>query len=83
MEAQRILDKLMEQSTHRYVPAFLTALIWMGLGEKDCAFEWLEAAYREREFTITLIGIAPEIDPLRSDPRFDDLLRRINYPGAS
>ncbi len=53
------------------------------LGEIDAAFEWLERAYEERSTSLVFLGSNPFYDPLRSDPRFDDLLRRINYPGAS
>ena len=48
----------------------------MGLGEKDKAFEWLEKAYEEH--FIIAIKVNPVFDPLRSDPRFADLLRRMN-----
>ncbi len=53
------------------------------LGEIDAAFEWLERAYEERSTSLVFLGSNPFYDPLRSDPRFDDLLRRINYPGTS
>jgi len=48
----------------------------VGLGEKDKAFEWLEKDYDDR--AILAIKVAPYFDPLRSDPRFADLLRRMN-----
>ena len=56
-------------------------MIYVGLGEKDKAFEWLEKSYEER-FVVgegsTDIKVDPVFDPLRSDPRFADLLRRMN-----
>jgi Flp pilus assembly protein TadD len=75
-EAQKVLDQLEEFSKHKYVPAGRMALICVGLGEKDKAFEWLEKAYGEH-FHIA-IKVHPAFDPLRSDPRYQDLLRRMN-----
>jgi hypothetical protein len=52
----------------------------LGLGEKDKAFVWLEKGYDERAMSsvFTLLKVDPIFDPLRSDPRFADLLRRMN-----
>ena len=52
-------------------------------GEKDRAFDWLEKAYERRVSVLTNIGVDSAFDPLRSDPRFDDLLRRIGLPKVS
>jgi tetratricopeptide (TPR) repeat protein len=78
-DAQKVLNELTELSKQKYVPAWAMAEIYVGLGEKDRAFEWLEKAYEER-FAGLLGGIKvdPVFDPLRSDPRFADLLRRMN-----
>jgi len=75
-EAQKVLDQLNEFSKEKYVPAFRRAEIHAGLGENDRAFEWLEKAYEEH--FIIAIKVEPVYDPLRSDPRFADLLRRMN-----
>jgi serine/threonine protein kinase/Flp pilus assembly protein TadD len=75
-EAQKVLDQLNEVSKQKYVPPFHRAIICVGLGEKDQAFEWLEKAYEEH-FMIA-IKVNRAFDPLRSDPRFQDLLRRMN-----
>lgn len=50
--------------------------IYSQLGEKEKAFEWLEKAFEERTYTMMYLKVAPNLDPLRSDPRFADLLRR-------
>jgi tetratricopeptide (TPR) repeat protein len=50
------------------------------IGEKDEAFAWLERGYRERDPLMIVLRTAPYLDPLRSDPRFQDLLRRIGFP---
>ena len=47
------------------------------LGDKEQAFLWLEKAYEKREFGIPYLKCSPEFDSLRSDPRFQDLLRRV------
>lgn len=75
-EALKVLDQLNEISKHKYVPALQMALIYTGLGEKDKAFEWLEKAYEAR--SIRLFKAVPAFDPLRSDPRFQDLLQHMN-----
>ena len=54
------------------------ARLYAQLGEKDQAFEWLEKAYEERDGDLLFINNRPDFDPLRDDPRFHDLLRRMN-----
>jgi serine/threonine protein kinase/tetratricopeptide (TPR) repeat protein len=76
-EAQKMLDQLNALSKQRYVPAVYIARIYAGLGERDKAFESLEKAYEERSLTGE-IRLNALYDPLRSDPRFADLLRRMN-----
>ena len=78
-EAQKVLDKLNQLSKQSYVPADAMALVYAGLGDKDKAFEWLEKSYEERS-TVSYYPLKadPIYDPLRSDPRFADLLRRMN-----
>ena len=52
----------------------------MGLSEKDPAFEWLNKAYEQRSFRLIFLKVFPTYDSLRDDPRFQDLLRRMNFP---
>jgi tetratricopeptide (TPR) repeat protein len=75
-DAQRALDQLIELSKKRYVPPEMIARIYSGLGQKDKAFEWLEKGFDDR--SIYDIDAYPMFDPLRSDPRWIDLLRRMN-----
>jgi Flp pilus assembly protein TadD len=79
-EAQQMLALIQESAKRRYVPAMNSARIYTALGDKDKAFQWLERAYIEHSITAQTSGVQadPSFDPLRSDPRFADLLRRIN-----
>jgi len=77
-EAQKVIDDLKEQqSKGRYVSPFHFALIYMGLGDKDQAFVLLEKTCEERSDMLWDIKLSPKFDSLRSDPRFDALLRRM------
>jgi TolB-like protein/Tfp pilus assembly protein PilF len=79
VEAHRILDKLNELSKHEYISPVWRAKIYAGLEDKDKAFEWLEKAFEDRSIvSVGYIKTNPMFDPLRSDPRFADLLRRTN-----
>ena len=69
-EARKILRELEERYRRRYMRPYLIALIYMGLREKDKAFEWLEKAYEDRDSHMAAIKVDPWLDPLRSDPRF-------------
>jgi len=79
-EARKLLSELKEQSKRRYVPWGDLATIYAGLGEKDRAFACLEKAYERRDARLVEAKVYPLFDPLRSDPRFADLLRRIGLP---
>jgi tetratricopeptide (TPR) repeat protein len=76
-EAVKIIDSLKAQARKEYVDPALIGLIYTGLGEKDQAFEWLEKAYQTRSSWMTWLKVEPKFDPLRSDPRFKDLMRRV------
>jgi TolB-like protein len=77
-EAEQVVGELREQSKLRYVSPYLMALIYTGLDEKDQAFAWLEKAFEERSNNLIFLKVEPIFDPLRSDPRFTDILRRMN-----
>jgi tetratricopeptide (TPR) repeat protein len=79
-DSQDILTQLKNQSKRRYVSPYALALICVGLGKKGEALEWLEEAYKQRDTNLPLIGLEHMFDPLRSDTRFRELLRRINFP---
>lgn len=79
-EAQRMLDQLAVVSKHRYVSPVNRARIYTGLGLRDAALEGLEEAYNDRSLGggATAINVEPSWDSLRSDPRFANLLLRMN-----
>ena len=72
------LDYTQERAREQYVEPLEFADIYAQLGEKDQAFEWLEKAYEARSGRLAILGVNPHFDPLRNDPRFHDLLRRMN-----
>jgi tetratricopeptide (TPR) repeat protein len=78
--ARRIAGKLTERSQKEYVSAFDIAAVYTALGETEQAFTWLENGYRERASRLVEIKVDPAFDPLRDHPRFQDLLRRMNFP---
>jgi hypothetical protein len=61
----------------RYISPYSIAVIYLGLGDKEQAFAWLNRAYQERDNWLIYLNVEPRLDPLRSDPRFTDLLRRV------
>jgi tetratricopeptide (TPR) repeat protein len=76
-EALAVLKELDERSKREYVPAFYSVLIYLGLNDKDQAFQCLERAYEERSTHLVWLKVDPIFDGLRSDPRFTDLMRRM------
>lgn len=79
-EATKILNELLALTKKRYVTPATIANVYIGLGDKDQAFVWLEKAYQERSNYLTYLKVFPILDPLRSDPRFVDLLRHVGLP---
>lgn len=76
-EAQHVLSELQDLQGRRYVSPYTVAAIYVGLGEKDQAFKWLEKAYEERDIWLMNLKVDPVFIKLRSDRRFPDLLARI------
>jgi tetratricopeptide (TPR) repeat protein len=75
-EADQILNELLQLQKQRYVTPMALSFVYIGLGNKDQAFKWLEKGYQERSNHIAFFKVSPTVDTLRSDPRFADLLRR-------
>ncbi len=80
LEAREVLAKLLERSKKEYVSAYEIATVYAGLGDNDHAFEWLEKAYEERSNALARFRMDPRLRSLQTDARFQDLLRRMNFP---
>jgi serine/threonine protein kinase/tetratricopeptide (TPR) repeat protein len=79
-EAIQILDDLTKLAKQKYVPSYFFAGIHIGLEEDDRAIEYLEKSYEERSHWLIYLHLDPSMDGLRSNPRFQDVLRRIGLP---
>lgn len=82
-EAKQILADLTDRSRQTYAPPFDIALAYVGLGDHDQAFAWLEKAYGERARAMLSLRVNPGLDPLRADPRFAVLMRRMKVFGGN
>lgn len=76
-EARKILDQLKDRSTQTYVQPMWKAVIHIGLGEKNQAFDWLQRAYEDRSVWLVYLKVDPFFNPVRSDARFIELLNRV------
>jgi len=79
-EALHLLSELKEMSKRQLVPSTVFATVYAALGDKEGAFEWLDKAYNERPGDLTNIKVDPRLAPLRSDPRYQELLLRVGLP---
>ncbi len=80
--ANELLEEIKNKS-HKFPagsPAFYAAMIYAQMGEVNLAFDWLEKAYEDREVEMYWLKVEPPFEPIRSDPRFQDLLNRMNFP---
>ncbi len=79
VEAREILDRMLERSKTAFVPSTAIAIAYLGLGERAKALDYLEIAVGAHEFSIALAQVHPVYDPLRDEPRFPALLRRMRF----
>jgi TolB-like protein/DNA-binding winged helix-turn-helix (wHTH) protein/Tfp pilus assembly protein PilF len=80
-EARKVAQQLELTSRQHYVPAWDMAVLFAGLGDPDTAFRWLEKSYTKRESQMPFLKVDYRMDPLRTDPRFQEMLRRVRLPG--
>ena len=81
-DAEDKLLQLLERRKTHYVPASTIAYVYAALANKDEAFVWLERAYAEHDASLTTMGLNPGSQPLRDDPRFIDLIKRVGLDPA-
>lgn len=79
-EAEQIITTMNQIAQSRFVPPFAFALVYAGLGDREAAFQWLEKAYEVRDVGLVFLPADPKWDSLRSDKRFQSLLRRCRFP---
>lgn len=79
-EAEEAIRILMELSKHKYVPPYNIAIVHAGLGQFDASLGWLEKAYDKRDVRLTFLAVEPKWDAMRSEPRFQALLKRLALP---
>ena len=77
---RRAAEKLAERFDHSYVAPTRIARLYAYADEGDAALQWLEKGYEERDFEMVYLDVHPDWENLRSDPRFQDLVRRMNFP---
>jgi serine/threonine-protein kinase len=78
-EARLLLDELAKLSASGYVPPYNIALVYNGLGEEQKALDYLEKGFAERDGRMIFLAVEPMWNNLRGEPRFTDLLRRMNF----
>jgi adenylate cyclase len=78
-EAQNLLVELKKRSETRYVPQYAIAALYNGLGDTEKALDSLEKAFTDRDSLMVFLKVEPKWDNLRSDPRFIELMRKMNF----
>jgi serine/threonine-protein kinase len=79
-DAKKTLADLDTMANRQYVPASAIALVHVGLGDKARALDSLERAYQEHDFAMVFLDVAPWFKSLRGEPRFEELIRRLQLP---
>ena len=79
-EAERLLADLITESKKQYVSPYYFAVVYVGLGKPEEAIDWLEKAFADRSNGLVFLKVEPELDDLRSNPRFVVLQQKLNFP---
>ena len=80
-DAERILTDLNQLENRRYVTRFAPAYVSFGLDQKNAALDWLEKAYEDRDSNLPYLNSLREWDPLRNEPRFQALVKKVENGG--
>ncbi len=78
-EARTVLDELLKLSNTRYVPPYIFAVVYNGLGESDKALDYLEKSFAEKNLLMVFLKVEPKWNNLRNEPRFIDLMQRMKF----
>ena len=81
-EAREVIDTYLERAENEFIFTSFLTFLYAAVGDNDEAFKWLEKTYADKESWLAYLPTEPLFDPLRDDPRFDDLVRRMNFPPA-
>ena len=79
-EGEKLLAELVSQAKKQYVSPYYFAVVYLGLGEPEKALDWLEKAFADRSNGLVFLKVEPELDDLRSNPRFVALQLKLNFP---
>jgi len=79
-KAEKIFHEMKQRKKDKYVKSWLIVLIAMGMDDVKTVFEWLDKAYEEHDSLLPRITYFPEFDPIRSDPRYKTLLKKMGLP---
>jgi len=79
-KARTLFDEMLYSDSEQSILPGKYAKIYAHLGQFDEAFRWLEKCYEERTITMFMIKTIPDLDPIRHDPRYEDLVKRMNFP---
>jgi serine/threonine-protein kinase len=82
-ECQAMIDEWLGQARQRYIPPTDIAIMYLGADNHEEAIAWLEKGYEQRDVWMAFLAVLPFWDPIRDDPRFADLVRRVGLPDLS
>ena len=80
IEAEKLLAQLGVESKNQYVSPYYFAIVYAGLGENETAMDWLDKAFADRSNGLVFLQVEPELDGLRSNPRFIALRKKLEFP---
>jgi tetratricopeptide (TPR) repeat protein len=78
-EARAALDELLKSANERYVPPYNLALVYSALGDRAEALDYLEKGFAEKDVRMVFLKVEPRWHDLRAEPRFIELMRRMNF----
>ena len=82
-EARAVIKELTERAQQKYVCPYEVATVYVGLGDQDRAIEWLRKSETERADCAPWMMADSKLDPLHTDPRYQELIRRLGFPESS